>query len=53
MYGENSEVEYRGDMKNAYKTTRDYKADKKNHYFPYLRPEDLLNDGIKEENLFP
>ena len=53
MYGVNSEVEYRGEMKNANKPTRDYKADKKNYYFSYLLPEDFVKDTIKEENLFP
>ena len=33
MYGENGEVEYGGDMKNAFKATRDWKSDHKKHYF--------------------
>jgi len=33
MYGENGEVEYGGDMKNAFSPTRDYRTDHKNHYF--------------------
>ena len=52
MYGENGEVEYGGDMKNAYKPTRDYKGDQKKHYFSNLGLEDFVKYGIKEEDLF-
>lgn len=51
MYGENGEVEYGGDMKNAFKPTRDYKADHKKHYFSGVAPEDLVNYGIAEKDL--
>ncbi len=53
MYGENGEVEYGGDMKNAFKPTRDYKSDHKTHYFSGLGPEDLVKYGIKEPDLVP
>jgi N-acetyl sugar amidotransferase len=53
MYGENGEVEYGGDMKNAYKPTRDYKADHKKHYFSGLSPEDLVEYGIDEKDIKP
>ncbi len=53
MYGENGEVEYGGDMKNAFKPTRDYKADHKKHYFSGLGPEDLISLGLEEKDLMP
>jgi len=53
MYGENGEVEYGGDMKNAFKPTRDYKSDHKKHYFSGLGPEDLISLGIEEKDLVP
>jgi len=53
MYGENGEVEYGGDMKNAFKPTRDYKSDHKKHYFSGLGPEDLISMGISEKDLAP
>lgn len=53
MYGENGEVEYGGDMKNAFKATRDYRADHKKHYFSGLAPEDLVKYGISEKDLLP
>ena len=53
MYGENGEVEYGGDMTNAFKPTRDYKSDHKKHYFSGLSPEDLINYGVKERDLKP
>jgi N-acetyl sugar amidotransferase len=53
MYGENGEVEYGGDMKNAFKPTRDYKSDHKKHYFSGLGPEDLLTYGIQENEIKP
>jgi N-acetyl sugar amidotransferase len=51
MYGENGEVEYGGDMKNAFSPKRDYKADHKKHYFSGLGPEDFINYGISEKEL--
>lgn len=53
MYGENGEVEYGGDMKNAFKPTRDYKSDHKKHYFSGLGPEDLIQYGVSENDLVP
>ena len=52
MYGENGEVEYGGDMKNAYKPTRDYNRCKK-HYFSGLGPEDLVKYGVSMEDIKP
>jgi len=51
MYGENGEVEYGGNMKNAYKPNRDYKTDHKKHYYSGLAPEDLVEYGIKSNDL--
>ena len=51
MYGENGEVEYGGDMKNAFKPTRDYKGDQAKHYFSNLLPEDFIKYGLKKEDL--
>lgn len=53
MYGENGEVEYGGDMKNAFTPTRDYKGDHKKHYFSGLGPEDLIKHGISENDIAP
>jgi hypothetical protein len=53
MYGENGEVEYGGDMKNAFSPTRDYKRDHKKHYFSGLGPEDLIKYGVSEYDLVP
>jgi len=53
MYGENGEVEYGGDMKNAFSPTRDYKIDHKKHYFSGLSPEELTNYGISKKDLVP
>jgi N-acetyl sugar amidotransferase len=51
MYGENGEVEYGGDMKNAFSPTRDYKSDHKKHYFSGLAPEDLALHGVNLNDL--
>lgn len=53
MYGENGEVEYGGDMKNAFKPQRDYRTDHKKHYFSGLGPEDLTKYGVSEKDLKP
>ncbi len=53
MYGENGEVEYGGDMKNAFSPTRDFRSDHKKHYFSGLGPEDLVAYGIGEKELLP
>ncbi len=53
MYGENGEVEYGGDMKNAFSPTRDYKTDHSKHYFSGLPPEALADYGIDMKDLIP
>lgn len=53
MYGENGEVEYGGNMKNAFKPNRDFKTDHKEHYFSGLAPEDLLQYGIQSKDIIP
>lgn len=53
MYGENGEVEYGGDMKNAYIPTRDYKADHAKHYFSGIEPRDFIKYNISEKDLLP
>ncbi len=53
MYAENGEVEYGGDMKNAFRPTRDYKVDHKKHYFSGIAPEDLTKYGINNKDLTP
>lgn len=53
MYGENGEVEYGGNMKNAYKPNRDWKTDHKEHYFSGLAPEDLMEYGVTEKDIIP
>ena len=52
MYGENGEVEYGGDMKNAFKATRDI-TDHNKHYFSGLPPEYWAEHGISESDLKP
>ena len=52
MYGENGEVEYGGDMKNAYKPTRDI-ADHDEHYFSGLPPEFWQKHGLTMKDLKP
>lgn len=51
MYGENGEVEYGGDMKNAYKPTRDYRGDQNKHYFSSLGPDQLTKYGIDANDI--
>lgn len=53
MYGENGEVEYGGNMKNAYKPNRDYAVDHTEHYFSGIAPEDLFEYGIEKKDLLP
>jgi len=53
MYGENGEVEYGGNMKNAFKPNRDYKTDHKEHYFSGLAPQDLMKYGISATDILP
>jgi N-acetyl sugar amidotransferase len=50
MYGENGEVEYGGDMKNAFKPTREI-ADHDKHYFSGMPPEFWTSHGVSRANL--
>lgn len=52
MYGENGEVEYGGDMKNAYVPTRDL-SDVDKHYFSGLSPEYWYERGFSKKELYP
>lgn len=52
MYGENGEVEYGGDMKNAFRPTRDIE-DHDKHYFSGLPPEFWIDHGISMTDLYP
>ena len=52
MYGENGEVEYGGDMKNAFKPTREIQ-DHDKHYFSDLPPEFWTEHGISLADLRP
>lgn len=52
MYGENGEVEYGGDMKNAMRATRDIE-DHDKHYFSGLPPEFWSSHGISLADLYP
>lgn len=50
MYGENGEVEYGGDMKNAFSPTREI-ADHDKHYFSGMPPEFWLEHGVSQTDL--
>jgi N-acetyl sugar amidotransferase len=52
MYGENGETEYGGDMKNAYRPTRDI-ADHDKHYFSGMPPEFWREHGLSDRDLLP
>lgn len=52
MYGENGEVEYGGDMKNANRPTREI-ADHDKHYFSGLSPEFWTDHGLSLADLHP
>lgn len=52
MYGENGEVEYGGDMKNAFRPTRDI-ADHDKHYFSGLPVEFWTEHGVSHADLKP
>jgi len=52
MYGENGEVEYGGDMKNAFRPTRDIQ-DHNSHYFSGLPPEFWTEHGVSLADLYP
>jgi hypothetical protein len=53
MYGENGEVEYGGDMTNAFKPTRDFRKDHKKHYFSGIEPQDFIKHGLDENSIKP
>lgn len=52
MYGENGEVEYGGDMKNAFRPTREIQ-DHDKHYFSGLPPEFWVDHGLSHADLKP
>jgi N-acetyl sugar amidotransferase len=52
MYGENGEVEYGGNMKNAFRPTRDIE-DHDDHYFSGLPPQFWTMHGVSEADLYP
>lgn len=52
MYGENGEVEYGGDMKNAHRPTREI-ADHDAHYFSGKPPEFWTQHGVTQAELQP
>ena len=52
MYGENGEVEYGGDMKNANCPTREI-TDHDKHYFSGLPPERWLEESLTLADLYP
>ena len=52
MYGENGEVEYGGDMKNAHRPTRDIQ-DHDTHYFSGMPPEFWTEHGVSLADLKP
>ena len=51
FYGENGEVEYGGDMKNANKCGFDVTEDTLNHYFSGLEPSYWVKYGVPEDSL--
>lgn len=53
FYGENGEVEYGGDMKNAFKATRDVTSDQVKHYFSGRPPEFWKQYGVTDTDLYP
>jgi N-acetyl sugar amidotransferase len=52
MYGENGEVEYGGDMKNAHRPDREIQ-DHDKHYFSGLPPEFWVDHGVSINDLKP
>ena len=52
MYGENGEVEYGGDMKNAFRPSRDIQ-DHDKHYFSGLPPEFWTEHSVSVADLYP
>lgn len=53
FYGENGEVEYGGDMRNADEFTHNVSDDLKDHYFKGMMPSDWEKFGVKKEYLKP
>ena len=51
MFGENGEVEYGGDMRNAFKPTHDTSADMVKHYFSGISPEEWAEHGVNRQDL--
>ena len=51
MFGENGEVEYGGDMKNAYSPTHNITDDMVKHYFSGISPEDWVKHGVERHDL--
>ncbi len=51
MYGENGEVEYGGDLKNADVPTHNITDDMSKHYFSGIHPEDFEKYGIDKKKL--
>ena len=52
MYGENGEVEYGGDMKNAFRPDREIQ-DHDKHYFSGLPPEFWIEHGLSMADMKP
>ena len=52
MYGENGEVEYGGDMKNAFQPSRVIQ-DHDKHYFSGFPPEFFIEHGLSNSDLKP
>lgn len=52
MYGENGEVEYGGDMKNAYIPTRTIK-DYSKHYFSGINPDQWVKYNLGFDQMYP
>jgi N-acetyl sugar amidotransferase len=53
FYGENSEVEYGGNMSDAFVPTRDWKHKNANILMSGMPPEKFLDHGITEKDLYP
>ena len=51
MFGENGEVEYGGDMKNAFSPTHDTGGDMIRHYFSGISPEQWADYGVSKHDL--
>lgn len=51
MYGENGEVEYGGDMRNAFSPVHNTGSDIVDHYFSGVGPEEWVKYGVDEQAL--